>query len=314
MKIVAQMDDISQINFRKDSTFAILLSAQNQGHEIFYYLPSELSYDFTSQILSAEVKKIFLQEELNNHYKILEQKQVNLKDFDVILLRQDPPFNMSYITTTYLLEKVADKVLVLNNPSSVRDCPEKWLVNLFPKLTPPTIISSDIRKIKEFYDFHQNIIIKPLYGNGGEGIILIKKDDPNFSVILEMMSKCYDNLIVIQKFLPEVSKGDKRIILIDGEIAGAILRTPKKNEIRSNLHAGGSASDVLLTDRDYEICQKLSPELKKRGLFLVGIDIIGDYITEINVTSPTGLNEIKKLSGKDLSLQIVRHLERKILS
>ncbi len=314
MKIVAQMDDISQINFRKDSTFAILLSAQNQGHEIFYYLPSELSYDFTSQILSAEVKKIFLQEELNNHYKILEQKQVNLKDFDVILLRQDPPFNMSYITTTYLLEKVADKVLVLNNPSSVRDCPEKWLVNLFPKLTPPTIISSDIRKIKEFYDFHQNIIIKPLYGNGGEGIILIKKDDPNFSVILEMMSKCYDNLIVIQKFLPEVSKGDKRIILIDGEIAGAILRTPKKNEIRSNLHAGGSASDVLLTDRDYEICQKLSPELKKRGLFFVGIDIIGDYITEINVTSPTGLNEIKKLSGKDLSLQIVRHLERKILS
>ena len=185
MKIAAQMDEISNIDFKTDSTFAILLAAQNQGHDIFYYLPSTLSYDFSKNHLEADVKKISLQPEINNHYTIISQQQTNLNDFDVILLRQDPPFNMNYITTTYLLEKISDKVLVLNNPLEVRNCPEKWMVSLFSDLTPPTLFSQDIKRIKEFYDFHGDIILKPFYGNGGEGIVFMKKGDPNFSSILE---------------------------------------------------------------------------------------------------------------------------------
>lgn len=312
MKIVAQMDDLMTVNYNTDSTFAILHAAQNRGHEIFYYQPSELSYNFTENKLKAPVKKVSLKREKNNHCQIIEQNYADLSNFDVVLLRQDPPFNMQYITTTYLLEKISDKVLVLNNPTHVRNCPEKLMVSLFPELTPPTLFSNDKKLIKDFFDLHGDIILKPLYGNGGEGIIFLKKGDQNFSSILDIMMNYYEGLIIAQKFLESVLLGDKRIILVDGEIAGSILRVPPNNEIRSNLHIGGSAHKSKLTDRDLEICQKIKPELKKRGLFFVGIDIIGDYLTEINVTSPTGISAINKIENKDLAIEIVEAIESKI--
>lgn len=314
MKIVAQMDDIASCNIETDSTFAILFAAQNKGHEIFYYLPNELSYDYGEGKLSAPVKKISLAKEVNNHYKIIEQQQSDLTNFDVILLRQDPPFDMNYITTTYFLEKISDKVLILNNPTEVRNCPEKIMVGNYSDLMPPTIFSKDKQQLLEFYKTHGDIILKPLYGCGGEGIVMIKQDDPNFSSILEMMTSCYQGLILAQKFLPEISDGDKRIILLDGDFAGAVLRVAQGNEIRSNFHAGGGANIANISQRDREICQRIGPELKKRGLFFVGIDIIGNYITEINVTSPTGINEIKKLENKDLAIEIVERIEQKISS
>lgn len=314
MKIVAQMDDLTKINYNTDSTFAILFAAQSRGHEIFYYQVPDLSYDFCQNKLKALVKKVELVKEKDNHCKIIEQAQTEIADFDVVLLRQDPPFNMQYITTTYLLEKVMDRVLILNNPTHVRNCPEKLMVSLFPQLTPPTLFTNDKKLIKDFYDFHGDIILKPLYGNGGEGIMFLKKGDQNFSSMLDLMTNYYDGLILAQKFLPNVSAGDKRIILVDGEIAGSILRIPPNNEIRSNLHIGGSALKANLTPRDQEICSTIKNELKERGLFFVGIDIIGDYLTEINVTSPTGINEIKKIENKDIAIDIIRAIEQKLAS
>lgn len=297
MKIIAQMDEISSINIETDSTFAILLEAQNRGHEIFYYTPQELYFETGEKKLSVLAKKIQLKKELGKHFEIIEKKSQNLTDFDVILVRQDPPFDMNYITSTYLLEKIKNEVLILNNPTEIRNSSEKIFATDFPDLMPPTAITLSLAQVKEFRDNHGDIILKPLYARGGEGIVLIKKDDLNLSSIFEMLIKTYQTPVMAQKFLPEIKDGDKRIILINGEAVGGIARIAAKGDIRSNLHIGGHAQKINLSKRDLEICQRIAPELKKRGLFFVGIDVIGEYLTEINVTSPTCIPEVNLLNG-----------------
>jgi glutathione synthase len=308
MKIVAQMDEISSINIKTDSTFAILLEAQNRGHEIFYYLPSELNFEVKSETLFALVKKIKLKNELGNHFEILDKKQENLVNFDVILVRQDPPFDMNYITSTYLLEKIKNQVLILNDPSEIRNSSEKIFATDFPDLSPPTLISSGIENVREFREVHGDIILKPLYARGGEGVVLIKKDDLNFNSIFELLFKTYQTPLLAQKFIPEIKDGDKRIILLNGEVVGGIARIAK-GDIRSNLHIGGYAAKLELSARDLEICRIIAPELKKRKLFFVGIDVIGDYLTEINVTSPTCIRELNELDGICVEEMVVRAIE-----
>ncbi len=311
MKLVAQMDEIMSINIETDSTFAILFEAQKRGHEIFYYLPSELAFDSSSQKLFAPLKKIRLQKIKGNHCEILEKNETDLSKVDAILVRQDPPFDMNYITSTYLLEKIKNQVLILNNPSEIRNCPEKIFVTEFADLTPPTLISSRLDKIAEFCNHHEKIILKPLYFCGGEGVILLTKNDPNLASIFEMMMKNYNTPLVAQKFLPEIKSGDRRILLLDGKVIGAVARIAKSGETRANLHIGGSAQKMILSKREKEICEKIGPELKKRGLFFVGIDVIGDYITEINVTSPTCIPEINQLEGVKLEEVILQAIEEK---
>ncbi len=310
MKLIAQMDEILSINIETDSTFAILLEAQNRGHEIFYYLPRDLNFDFSSQKLSATVKKILLQKQLGEHCRILETREENLTQFDVILVRQDPPFDMSYITSTYLLEKIKNQVLILNNPTEIRNCPEKLFIADFPDLTAPTLVTSDVQKAEEFRSTHQNIILKPLYSCGGDGVTLLKKDDPNLHSIFEMMLRTYKTPLIAQKFLPEVRDGDKRIILVNGELVGGVSRIAKDGEIRSNLHIGGRAAKASLSGRELEICKRIGPELKRRGLFFVGIDVIGDYLTEINVTSPTCIPEINRFNGIKIEEIVVAEIEK----
>jgi glutathione synthase len=303
MKIVAQMDEISSININTDSTFAILFEAQERGHEIFYYLPKELTLD--SQKLFAPVKQIKLQRKPNDFYQILDNKKTDLTEFDVILVRQDPPFDMAYITSTYLLEKIANQVLILNNPTQIRNCPEKIFVTEFSDLTPKTIITSDLEEVKKFRQKHSQIILKPLYSCGGDGVFLIRENDCNLAAIFEIMMKQYQAPIIVQEFLENVKNGDKRILLLNGQIIGALLRVAADGEIRSNLHAGGSGHKAELSKRDLEICKIIGPKLKERGLFFVGIDVIGDYVTEINVTSPTCIQEINLLNNIKIEKQIV---------
>ncbi len=309
MKLIAQMDEMLGINIETDSTFAILLEAQNRGHEIFYYLPSSLTYDFVQKKLSALVKKIRLKNSKQNHCEIISSEERDLREFDVILVRQDPPFDMNYITSTYLLERVKDQVLILNNPSEIRNSPEKIFIANFSDLTPPTLISNDIKKIAAFRDEHGSIVLKPLYACGGDGVILLQKNDPNLNSVFDMMVKAYQTPVIAQKFLPEVKNGDKRIILLNGRPIGAISRIAKTGEIRSNLHIGGDAKKATLSKKDQEICEHIGPELKKRGLFFVGIDVIGDYLTEINVTSPTCILEINQFDNVKLEKEVVDGIE-----
>ena len=311
MKIVAQMDDIFSINIKTDTTFLMLQEAQSRGYEIFYYTPQSMFFDVKKQKIFAQISKI----KLNNssHFcEILEKKYQNLTDFDVILVRQDPPFDMNYLTTTYFLEKIKDLVLIVNDPSNIRNCPEKLFVTNFPNLTPPTIISSNLEIIKEFHKEHKKIILKPLYSFGADGVILIDESSQNLASNFEMMQKLYKTPLIAQKFLVEISDGDKRIFLLDGEPIGAVARVAQKGEIRSNLHIGGSAQKAQLTNRDLEICREISPHLKKLNLLLVGIDVIGDYLTEINVTSPTCIPEINELNNQKLQTKILDAIERKL--
>lgn len=312
MKVVAQMDEISSINPKTDTTFLILLEAQNLGHEIFYYTPKHLNYQSSKQEISASVKKIKLQKS-QNFYKIVEEKKSDLREFDVILVRQDPPFDMSYITTTYLLEKIKNHVLVLNDPSEIRNCPEKIFVTNFQDLTPPTLITSELNSVLEFQKVHTKIIIKPLYAFGGESVLMIENNDNNLATNFEMMIKIYKSPLIAQKFIPEIKNGDKRIFLLDGKPIGAISRIAKDGEIRSNLHIGGKAQKASLSKRDLEICKTISPFLQEKNLFLVGIDVIGDYLTEINVTSPTCIPEINQQDGVKLENLIVNEIEQKLL-
>lgn len=309
MKFAAQMDDIASINIKKDSTFAVLFAAQERGHEIFYYLPNQLNYDFTEQKLTAIVRKIRLTRE-EKFYEILDESEQDLRDFDVILVRQDPPFNMDYITSTYLLEKIRDHVIILNNPTEIRNAPEKLFIADFPDLTPPTIVTSNVEKVADFRAKIGDIILKPLYACGGQGIVLLKKDDMNLSSIFTMMMQIYQAPIVAQKFLPEVKDGDKRILLINGVAHGGITRMAKSGEVRSNLDAGGEAVKLDLSAREQEICRIIGPELKRRGLFFVGIDVIGGYLTEINVTSPTGIVQTNKLNNVKIDELIVKEIEK----
>jgi glutathione synthase len=313
MKILIQMDDIFSINVASDSTYKIMIAGQNKGHEIFYYTPADLQYHSQSQQLKAKISKVKLEINSKNYCQIIEQSEKNLNDFDVILIRQDPPYNMNYLTTTYLLEKLQKKVLILNHPQEIRNCPEKIFVTEFENLTPPTLISSDFLAIKKFHLEYKKIIVKPLYACGGEGVVMLDEDSPNLMAIVELMLKNYQTPIIAQKFLEAVKDGDKRLILIDGEFVGGITRVAKKGEIRSNLHIGGSAEKLVPSKRDLEICKIISSQLKQRNLFFVGIDIIGDYLTEINVTSPTGISEINKLANIDIAEIFINKLQEKLI-
>ncbi len=295
LKIALQMDPLDRLDLKGDTTFILGLEAIKRGFNLFFYAPNDLVYK--NSTVYANTKKLELGFENGKEiFSYGEEKILKLSSLDVILMRQDPPFNMSYITATHILEKIVSQTLILNNPFHVRNAPEKIFVTEFSEFMPKTLITRDTNEIIKFKKKNENIIIKPLYGNGGEGVFLIKNNDSNFNVILENFLNLYEEQFIIQSYIPEVKKGDKRIILLDGEVVGAINRIPAKNENRSNMHVGGKPVKTSLNNNDKLICKAISPYLKSKGLFFVGIDVIGNYLTEINVTSPTGIREINKLN------------------
>lgn len=297
MKIAIQMDHISTIHINGDTTFALALEAQKRGHQLFHYTPDQLS--MRNGEVTARVEDLTVRDEEGNHFSLRQAHRVALKTMDVVLLRQDPPFDMNYITTTHLLERIHPDTLVVNDPMWVRNSPEKIFVTEFPDLMPETLITRDVEEVNAFRAEFGDIIIKPLYGNGGAGVFHLKKDDRNLTSLIEMFDILYPEPFVVQRYLDDVRKGDKRIILIDGEAVGAINRVPAETDARSNMHVGGRAEKTELTKRDHEICERIGPSLKERGFMLVGIDVIGQYMTEINVTSPTGIRELKRFGGAD---------------
>ena len=307
LKVAIQMDHVSTIDIAGDSTFVLGMEAQKRGYEVFHYTPPELM--FRDRKVLARVQPMKLRNEKGNHFALGESALVDLSTFDVVLLRQDPPFDMSYITTTHLLEHIHPKTLVVNDPASVRNAPEKLFVTHFDGVMPPTLISADPRALRDFRDEHKDIILKPLFGNGGAGVFRLQPGDENFASLLEMFSKQSREPVIAQRYLPEVRKGDKRIILIDGKAVGAIDRVPAEGEARSNMHVGGQAVKAGLTKRDQEICDIIGPELSRLGMIFVGIDVIGNYLTEINVTSPTGLQQINRVDGVCLEAQIWDSIE-----
>ncbi|NQU62606.1 MAG: glutathione synthase [Rhodospirillales bacterium] len=310
LKVAIQMDHISAVDIDGDSTFVLALEAQKRGHALFHYLPGQLSFIDGRVLASAEPFEV--RRETGNHFTLGAPETIDLADMDIVLLRQDPPFDMSYITTTHLLEHVHPGTLVVNNPAEVRNAPEKLFVARFPDLMPPTLITGDRERIIAFRKEHADIILKPLYGNGGAGVFHVTPEDENLSALLEMFTEMYREPIIAQAYLPEVRKGDKRIILIDGEPAGAINRVPEKGEARANMHAGARPLKAELNKREREICAAIGPDLKARGLIFVGIDVIGDYLTEINVTSPTGLQEINRFDDVCLEADIWDAIEAKV--
>lgn len=310
LKIAIQMDPMESINIAGDSSFMLALEAQRRGHELYHYLPQDLS--LRNGILTARGRSMSVRREAGNHYTYGECSKLALEDFDLILMRQDPPFDIAYITATHLLEHLKGKTLVLNDPKEVRNAPEKLLVTHFGEFMPETLISRNRQEIKEFREEFGEIILKPLHANGGFQVFHITQEDDNFNVLLEMFGSTYKEPFMVQRYIPAIRQGDKRIILIDGEAAGAVMRVPPKGEARANLHAGGRAEKTDLTPREKEICEALRPELRKRGLVFTGIDVIGGYLTEINVTSPTGLQEINRLDGVSLEVQLWDAFERRV--
>ncbi|MEZ5893923.1 MAG: glutathione synthase [Parvularculaceae bacterium] len=300
MKIAIQMDPIEAVNVNADTSFDLALEAHGRGNEIWVYQPQHLQLD-GGAVRARARKADNLKREQGSHVKLSAPEIIDLSGFDVVLVRQDPPFNMAYITAAQILERLPETVLVLNNPRSIRDAPEKLFVTDFQDLTPPTLITRDVEAMRAFRAAHGDVIVKPLYGNGGAGVFKMSSDDSNFNALLELFSEAYAEPAIVQKYLPAVRKGDKRIILLDGEAVGAINRVPAAGETRSNMHVGGRAEAVEMTERDQEICDRIGPELSKRGLVLVGIDVIGDHLTEINVTSPTGVQEVRRFGGADIS-------------
>jgi glutathione synthase len=292
------MDPLESINIDTDSSFMMALEAERRGHALFHYLPRQLSLD--GNRLSATVRPFSVRRERGNHFTAGAAERVDLTEFDLVLMRQDPPFDMAYITATHLLEHIQPKTLVLNDPASVRNAPEKLFVTHFPDLMPPTLITSDKEAILAFRAAHKDIIVKPLFGNGGAGVFHLKPDDENLAALLETFTLLYREPVIVQRYLPEIRQGDKRIILIDGNAAGGVSRVPQAGEARANFHAGGSARKTTLTKREREICEAIGPTLRAQGLVFVGIDVIGDWLTEINVTSPTGIQEINRLDGVQL--------------
>ena len=299
LKIAIQMDHISTVNIAGDTTFALSLEAQARGHHLFHLTPDRLSLDDGKVV--AALEPMTVKDVKGDHFTLGAPVLTDLSEMDVVLLRQDPPFDMFYVTTTHLLQRIHPKTLVVNDPAEVRNAPEKLFVTEFPDLMPPTLISKDRALIDAFRAKHGDIIVKPLYGNGGAGVFLLRQDDMNLASLLEMFAHANREPLVIQAYLPAVRAGDKRIILIEGEPVGAINRVPAANEARSNMHVGGKATATELTAREREICARIGPELRKRGQILVGIDVIGDYMTEINVTSPTGIREVKRFGGADIA-------------
>ncbi len=298
LRVAVQMDPIERINIASDTTFLLMMAAQDLGHDLWVYEPKHLSMEDGRAF--ARARKVTLRPVVGDHVTAGEPTILDLEnDLDVILMRQDPPFDIAYITATYLLETVHPKTLVVNNPTSVRDAPEKLLATRFPGLQPPTLISSDPQALHDFFERHGDCILKPLHGAAGNGIVKLKAGDRNLDALIELFGSISREPVILQKFIPAVAKGDKRIILIDGEIVGGINRVPEEGAVRSNLRVGGRAEPLILTDRDREICARLKPVLQEKGLMFVGIDVIGDYLTEINVTSPTGAVQLKAFEGVD---------------
>ena len=297
LQVAAQMDPIEGINIEGDTTFLMMETAQARGHSLFVYLAETLAMD--EGRVFARGRDVTVQRVSGGHARLGQPRKVELTEFDVILLRQDPPFDMHYIDTTFFLEVVHPKTLVVNNPVEVRNAPEKLFVTKFPGLQPPTLITWDREAVLDFRARHGDIVMKPLNGRGGSGVTRHLTDDPNLDTMLELHAELGREPIIVQKFLPSVTRGDKRILMIDGEPVGAINRIPAKGQIRSNLAVGGEAQPVELNARDREICAAIGPELKARGLIFVGIDVIGEYLTEINVTSPTGAVALKRFTGVD---------------
>src|SRR5437588_6704866 len=309
LNVAVQMDPIARINIRGDSTFALLLEAQQRGHGISYYTPDKLS--LRGDELVAPVQLLTVRDEPGHHFTLGEPRRGPLAAFDVILLRQDPPFDLAYITSTHFLERLHPKTLVVNDPASVRNAPEKLFVLDFPHLMPPTLISRDLDEINAFRDKHGAVVMKPLHGHGGAAVFRVMPQDMNFGSLFDMFSVTFREPWVIQRFLPEIKQGDKRIILVEGEFAGAVNRVPAADDLRSNMVRGGAANATELTDREREICTALGPELKKRGLLFAGIDVIDGNLTEINVTVPTGIRAIPPLRGPDIAAMIWDSIEKK---
>ena len=299
LKVAVQMDHVSTIAIAGDTSFALSLEAQRRGHQLFHYTPDRLSMQDGK--VFARIEEMRVRDEKANHFTLGEAVRTDLSEMDVILLRQDPPFDMNYITTTHLLERIHPGTLVINDPAWVRNSPEKIFVTEFPDLMPETLITKDPQEVAAFRDAHGDVIVKPLYGNGGAGIFHMAEADRNLASLLEMFGQLFREPYIVQRYLKDVRKGDKRIILIDGEAVGAINRVPAEHDSRSNMHAGGRAEKTELTAREHEICERIGPSLRERGFILVGIDVIGDYMTEINVTSPTGIREIKRFGGADVA-------------
>ena len=308
LSFAIQMDPVASINIAGDSTFALGLEAQSRGHDLWYYTPDKLSFDEGKITARGQPLKLF-----DNHNAFFKTGAIETRDldeFDVVLMRQDPPFDMAYITTTHILEHLPAGTMVVNNPAEVRNAPEKLLVTHYPDLLPATLISRDSDVIHAFRAKHTDIIVKPLFGNGGTGVFRIQPNDQNLNSLLEMFfCNCHEP-VMVQAYLSAVRDGDKRVILVNGEPVGAVNRIPNEGEARSNFHAGGTAAAAQLTARDKHICSTIGPELKRRGLLFVGIDIIGDYLTEINVTSPTGIREIQQLSDIDIAALTIDAIEK----
>lgn len=309
LKVAVQMDPIARINIRGDSTFALLLEAQKRGHQLAYYTPDKLSQ--RAKDIVAPVQALTVRDEQGNHFTLGEAVRTDLASFDVVLLRQDPPFDMAYITSTHLLEQIHPKTLVVNDPASVRNAPEKMFVLNFPELMPPTLVSRDRAEIDAFRAEHGDVVMKPLHGHGGSAVFRITKSDMNYGSLFDLFSVTWREPWVIQRFLPEVKHGDKRIILVDGEFAGAVNRVPAPDDLRSNMVRGGAAQSTELSAREREICERIGPSLRERGLILVGIDVIDGNLTEINVTSPTGIRAIARLGGPDIAARVWDRIEAK---
>ena len=307
--VAIQMDPIYRIDIGGDSTFALALEGQKRGHKLWFYLPKALAQ--RANVITTTAQALTVRNERGNHFTLGAPQQLDLATTDVVLLRQDPPFDMAYITTTHMLERLPKSVLVVNDPYWVRNSPEKVFVTEYPDLMPPTLVTSDAPSIRAFRAEHGEIVIKPLYGNGGSGVFRIRPEDENLNAILEFFASFVREPMVVQRYVPQVRQGDKRIILVDGIPAGAINRVPAKGEARSNMHVGGTPQKTNLTAREKEICDRLGPELKRRGLIFAGIDVIGDYLTEINVTSPTGIWEILRFDGTDIASLIWDAIERR---
>ena len=309
LNVAVQMDPIERINIRGDSTFAILLEAQARGHALSYYTPDRLALRGAS--LTAGVQPLQVRDTVGDHFTLGEPRRVALTDFDVVLLRQDPPFDLAYITTTHLLERIQPKTLVVNDPANVRNAPEKVFVTEFPDLMPPTLVTRDLAEIKAFRAEHGDVVMKPLYGHGGGAVFRVTRDDLNFGSLYDMFAVTFREPWVVQTFLPAVKQGDKRIILVDGDFAGAVNRVPAPDDLRSNMVRGGAATATELTAREKHICERLGPALRARGLLFVGIDVIDGFLTEINVTSPTGIRAVKNFGGPDIAALIWDKIEAK---
>jgi len=309
LNVAVQMDPIERINIRGDSTFALLLEAQNRAYPLSYYTPDQLV--LRDGKVSASVRPLVVRDIAGDHFTLAEPRLADLSAFDVVLLRQDPPFDLAYISTTHMLDRIHPKTLVVNDPSHVRNAPEKVFVTEFPDLMPPTLVTRDLDAIKAFRAEVGDIVMKPLYGKGGEAVFRLQREDLNFGSLYDLFSVTFREPWVVQKFLPAVKDGDKRIILVDGEFAGAVNRVPAADDLRSNMVRGGTPAATDLTERERHICERLGPALRERGLLFVGIDVIGGFLTEINVTSPTGIRAVKNFGGPDIAALIWDKIEAK---